>query len=166
MDIDIVHIIPFLATAAVRSQGTDAERGWNARNKSSMRNVRHFGATWKEKNWRYQDCRSKKKLLSISFSPSFADFFIYLWMLSSSFYISTHCSKSPFFVQKFNFDFPRKLSIFWVKNSWKCCDFGLFNCWQLWFHEKNWQKRFGWKTRENVGVLSKLVFWTKIWLFE
>ena len=23
-----------------------------------------------------------------------------------------HCSKSSFFVQKFNFDFPRKLSIF------------------------------------------------------
>ena len=28
-----------------------------------------------------------------------------------------HCSKSSFFVQKFNFDFPRKLLIFWVKNS-------------------------------------------------
>ena len=26
--------------------------------------------------------------------------------------LSTHCSKSSFFVQKFNFDFPRKLSIF------------------------------------------------------
>ena len=34
-----------------------------------------------------------------------------------------------------------KLSkIFWVKNSWKCCGFGLFSCWQLWFHEKNCQK--------------------------
>ena len=59
----------------------------------------------------------------------------------------THCSKSSFFVQKFNFDFPRKLSIFWVKNSWKCCGFRLFSCWQLWFHEKNCQKKFGWKTR-------------------
>ena len=33
-----------------------------------------------------------------------------------------HCSKSSFFVQKFNFDFPRKLSIFWgeklVKLLW------------------------------------------------
>ena len=30
----------------------------------------------------------------------------------------SHCSKSSFFVQKFNFDFLRKLSIFWgVKNS-------------------------------------------------
>ena len=55
---------------------------------------------------------------------------------------------------------------FWVKNSWKCCGFGLFSCWQLWFHEKNCQKKFGGKTRENVGVLSKLTFWTKNWLFE
>ena len=38
-----------------------------------------------------------------------------------------HCSKSSFFVQKFNFDFPRKLSIF-----------------------------LGWKTRENVVVLDFL----------
>ena len=29
----------------------------------------------------------------------------------------THCSKSSFFVQKFNFDFVRKLLIFWVRNS-------------------------------------------------
>ena len=29
----------------------------------------------------------------------------------------THCSKSSFFVQKFNFDFPRKIvELFWVKN--------------------------------------------------
>ena len=40
----------------------------------------------------------------------------------------SHCSKSSFFVQKFNFDFPRKLSMFWVKNSWKCCGFELFSC--------------------------------------
>ena len=34
----------------------------------------------------------------------------------------THCSKSSFFVQKFNFDFHRQLSIFWgeklVKMLW------------------------------------------------
>ena len=59
------------------------------------------------------------------------------------FSIAAHCSKSSFFVQKLNFDFPWKLSIFWVKNSWKCsgCSFGLFNCWQLWFHEKNCEKK-------------------------
>ena len=39
----------------------------------------------------------------------------------------SHCSKSSFFVQKFNFDFPRKLSIFW-----------------------------GWKSRENVVGLGSL----------
>ena len=39
----------------------------------------------------------------------------------------SHCWKSSFFVQKFNFDFPRKLSIF-----------------------------FGWKTRENGVVLDFL----------
>ena len=38
-----------------------------------------------------------------------------------------HCSKSSFFVQNFNFDFPRKLSIFW-----------------------------GWKTRENIVVFDFL----------
>ena len=81
--------------------------------------------------------------------------------------ISTHCSKSSFFVQKFKFDFPRKLSIFFlVKNSWKCFGLELFGCWQLWFQEKNCQKNFGLKTREIVGALSKLNFWTKIWLFE
>ena len=52
-----------------------------------------------------------------------------------------HCSKSSFFVQKFNFDFPWKVSIFLVKNSWKCCGFELFRCWQLWFHEKNCQRK-------------------------
>ena len=30
--------------------------------------------------------------------------------------VSTHCAKSSFFVQKFNFDFPRKLSIFLAEN--------------------------------------------------
>ena len=29
---------------------------------------------------------------------------------------------------------------------------------QLKFHKKNCQKNLGWKTRENVGVLSKLIF--------
>ena len=54
----------------------------------------------------------------------------------------------------------------WMKNSWKCCGFKLFSCWQLWFHEKNCPKIVGWKTREDFGVLSKLNFWTKIWCFE
>ena len=40
-----------------------------------------------------------------------------------------------------------------------------FSCWQLWFHEKNCQKKCGGKTCENVGVFSKLNFWTKVALF-
>ena len=68
-----------------------------------------------------------------------------------------HCSKSSFFVQKFNCDFTRKIvDFFWVKNSWKCCGLRLFSCWQLWFHEKKCQKNFVWKTRENVVVLDFL----------
>ena len=53
-----------------------------------------------------------------------------------------------------NFDFTRKIvkKNCWVKNSWKYCGFGLFTCWQLWFHEKNCQR----KTRENVVVLDFL----------
>ena len=59
------------------------------------------------------------------------------------------------FVQKFNCDFPRTIvDIFWVKNSWKCCGFGHFSCWQLWFHEKNCQKKFGEK------LVKMFWFWT------
>ena len=74
---------------------------------------------------------------------------------------------SLFFSAKIQLWFPEKIvDFFGVKNSWKCCGFGLFSCWQLWFHEKNCQKDFGWKTRENGGDLSKLNFWKKIWLYE
>ena len=41
----------------------------------------------------------------------------------------SHCSKSSFFVQKFNFDFPdfpRKLSIFWGEKLVKMLWFGTF----------------------------------------
>ena len=57
-----------------------------------------------------------------------------------------------------NFDFTREYcrEKNWVKNSWKCWGFALFSCWQLWFHEKNCQKKFGWKTRETVGYLHFL----------
>ena len=49
------------------------------------------------------------------------------WFFTQSGFLFSHCSKSSFFVQKFNFNFPRKLSIF-----------------------------LGWKTRENVVVLEFL----------
>ena len=63
------------------------------------------------------------------------------------------------FSPKIQLWFPMKIVDFLgVKNSWKCCGFGLFSCWQLWFHEKNCQKNFGRKTRENVGVFLFLEF--------
>ena len=101
---------------------------------------------------------------------------------------TTHCSKSSFFVQKFNFDFPRKIVDFfggwktrekvlildflavdnfdftrkivkkiWVKNSWKCCGFGLFSCWQLWFHEENCLKKLGQKLVKMFGFCQNWI---------
>ena len=73
--------------------------------------------------------------------------------------LGSHCSKSSIFVQKFNLISRENCRFFGVKNSWKCCGFGLFSFWQLWFHEKNCQKKkIGWKTHENVWVLSRLNF--------
>ena len=70
----------------------------------------------------------------------------------------SHCSKSSFFCPKNQLWFPEKIvNFFWLKNSWKCCGFGLFSCWQLWFHEKNCQKKFGRKTRENVADLESKI---------
>ena len=45
-----------------------------------------------------------------------------------------------------NFDLTEKFSkkIDW-KHSWNCCGFALFSIWQLWFDEKNYGKKFGWK---------------------
>ena len=84
---------------------------------------------------------------------------LFTWPLTS------HTVRNLYFLSKNSTMISRENGrFFWVKNSWKCCGFGLFSCWQLWFHAKNCQKNFGWKTRENVGVLSKLNFWTKIWL--
>ena len=48
-----------------------------------------------------------------------------------------------------------------VKNSWKCCGFGLFSCWQLWFHEKKCRKNFGWKTRAKCWGFVKIEFLSK-----
>ena len=44
-----------------------------------------------------------------------------------------------------------------VKNSWKCCGFGLFSCWQLWFHEKN----LGEKLVKMLGFCQNWIFGQK-----
>ena len=59
-------------------------------------------------------------------------------------------------IQKFNFDFPRKLSIFLGEKL------VLFSCWQLWFHEENCQKNFGWKTCQNWTFGQKFDFWNSV----
>ena len=51
--------------------------------------------------------------------------------------------------------------LFWVKNSWKCCGFGLFSCWQLWFHEKNCQKKIWVKNSGKCWGFVKIEFLDK-----
>ena len=47
---------------------------------------------------------------------------VLLWKINATTF--SHCSKSSFFVQKFNFDFTRKIvKKSCVKNSWKCWGF-------------------------------------------
>ena len=61
-----------------------------------------------------------------------------------------------------NFDFTRKIfELFWVKNSWRCCGFGLFGCWQRWFHEKNCQKKNGVKNSWKCWGFVKIEFLDK-----
>ena len=73
-----------------------------------------------------------------------------------------NCLKSSSFVQKFNFDFPRKLSILF---GWKTRENGVVLYFlavdNFVFTRKVDKKKLSGKTRENVGVMSKLNFWTK-----
>ena len=68
---------------------------------------------------------------------------------------TTHCSKSSFFVQKFNFDFPRKLSIFGWKTRESVVVLDLLTVDNFDFTRKL-SKTIGWKTRESVVVLNFL----------
>ena len=79
----------------------------------------------------------------------------------------THYSKSQILVQN-------STLISWEKVS-NCFGWKLVKCWGFDFiavdifdftRKKNCQKNFGWKTRENVAVLSKLNFCTKTSLVE
>jgi len=90
---------------------------------------------------------------------SASNFFNKTWFRILFIHSATVKQKSLSKLVKIQLWFLEKIVDFcWVKNSWKCCGFGLFSSWQLWFHEKNCQKKIGKKTRENVGVLSKLNF--------
>ena len=50
---------------------------------------------------------------------------------------------------------------FGVKNSRKCCGFGLFSCWQLSFHEKNCHKNLGEKLVKMLGFWQNRIFGQK-----
>ena len=77
--------------------------------------------------WWYKSSR-RQLIMIFFFKTPFSTCISFTWSQSLFLLLSAHCSKSSFFVQK--------LSIFWVKNSWKCWGFALFSCWQLWFPEK------------------------------
>ena len=67
----------------------------------------------------------------------------------------------------FHFWFSEKIvDFFGWKNSWKCCGFGLFSCWQLLFHEKNCQKNLCEKLVKMFGFCKNWIFRQKFWLFE
>ena len=73
--------------------------------------------TTQPKPWDVLECEKIRNAVSGEFI--FQETWDFGWFLLI---ILSHCSKSSFFVQKFNFDFPRKLSIFWgeklVKMLW------------------------------------------------
>ena len=63
------------------------------------------------------------------------------------------------FCPKIQLCFSEKIvDFFGVKNSWKCCGFGLPSCWQLWFHEKNCQKNLGEKLVKMLGFCQNWIF--------
>ena len=66
---------------------------------------------------------------------------------------TAHCSKSSFFVQKFNFDLPKKIvELFWVtRENAAVLDFLAIDNFDF------TRKIFGRKTRQNVGDLNFLV---------
>ena len=66
------------------------------------------------------------------------------------------------FCPKIQLWFPEKnCRLLWVKNSWKCCGFGLFSCWQLWFHEKNCPKKIWVKNSRKCWGFVKIEFLDK-----
>ena len=68
-----------------------------------------------------------------------------------------HCSKSSFFVQKFNFVFPQKLLIFFGGEKLvKMLRFWTFYLLTTLISREKLPKKFWWKTRENVGFSNSV----------
>ena len=69
--------------------------------------------------------------------------------------VLTHYSKSSFFVQKFNFDFPRKIvELFWVKTRETAAVLDILAVDNFDFTRKIVKKKFGWKTREMLVICT------------
>ena len=67
------------------------------------------------------------------------------------------------FVPKIQLWFPEKIVEFLgVENSWNCCGFGLFICWQLWFHKKIVKKYLGDKLVKMLGFCQNWISGQKI----
>ena len=69
--------------------------------------------------------------------------------------VLTHYSKSSFFVQKFNFDFPRKIvELFWVKTRETAAVLDILAVDNFDFTRKIVKKKFGWKTRKMLVICT------------
>ena len=80
----------------------------------------------------------------------------------SAIFPQKHTVRKLHFLSKYSTLISREnCRFFGVKNSWKCCGFGLFSCWQLWFHEKNCQKKFGVKNSWKCWGFVKIEFLDK-----
>ena len=74
------------------------------------------------------------------------------WKNNTLFEIFIFCSKIQlWFLEKI-------VDFLGLKNSWKCCGFGHFSCWQLWFHEKNCKKKLGEKLVKMLGFCQNWIF--------
>ena len=85
-----------------------------------------------------------------------------LGVLKVHFIIAAHCSKSSFFCPKI------QLWFFGWKTRENVVFFGLYSCWQLWFHEKNCQKNWmknSWKCWGFVKIefLDKNLTFRIVW---
>ena len=88
-------------------------------------------------------------------------------LINAQFLINSHCSKSSFFVQKFNFDFPRKLSILlgWkTRENVVVLDFLAVDNFD--FTRKIVKKNLGEKLVKKLEFCQNWIFGQKIWLFE
>ena len=134
-------------------------RSWSSQNV-----IWAAGVWWKA--WHGTLLDAAPKVLTAKFDSKLATH-CSLWSCKSNW----NCCKASHTVQNLHFLSKNSTLIsrencqfFWGENSWKCCGFGLFSCWQHWFHEKNCQNNLGEKLVKMLGFCQSMNYWTKIWL--